>query len=421
LLSMRGVSIVSIMKLDLTQFPLMGGAIAQQLFQLFADRGVQARFVGGCVRDAILGITAHDIDIAVPVSPDEIIYILTTADIHTIPTGYDFGTITAVIGGCPFQLTSLRVDWETNGRHPRVTYGTDWEEDAARRDFTMNALYADKDGVVYDYFKGVEDLEAGVVRFVGDAHQRIQEDYLRILRYFRFLAWYGHGPIDEEAVKACTALSHGLSELSRERIGHEFLKLLGSPQPLPSLKLMNQSGATPFILPHPMNLQALEALLNFEEASPMLCRLATLSLPQIDDKGLAKALRLSREQKQYLHDCANRLEDYPSSERTIYRNLYRDGVEFFKDLTMLSLALRPLSSTPSILQAAFKIAASWESPAFPLKGQDLIDMGVKAGPELGVLLKSCETWWIEQDFQPDREACLLWVKEKKEQEPVCIV
>lgn len=401
------------MKLNLDQFPLMGDAVTQQLLRIFADRGIQARFVGGCVRDAVLGIAAHDIDIAVPISPDEIIYTLTTADIHSIPTGYEFGTITAVIEGRPFQITSLRVDWETNGRHPRVTYGTDWEEDAARRDFTMNALYADKEGMVYDYFGGVEDLQAGVVRFVGDAHKRIQEDYLRILRYFRFLAWYGHGPLHKEAIEACTALSHGLKGLSRERIGHEFLKLLGAPQPLASLTLMDQCGATAFIVPHAMNLQALEGLLSFGETTTVICRLAALSLPQIDEKELAKALRLSREQKQYLHDCSHRLQDYPSSEQTIYRNLYQDGVAFFQDLTMLSLALRPLSSTPSILQAAFKVASSWESPHFPLKGQDLIDSGIKAGPKLGELLKSCEYWWISQDFQPDREACLAWVRAKR--------
>ncbi|MGV8947886.1 MAG: CCA tRNA nucleotidyltransferase [Candidatus Paracaedibacter sp.] len=401
------------MKLNLTKFPLMGDQTTQQLFQVFEEVGIQARFVGGCVRDAVLGIDAHDIDIAVPISPDEIIHVLSTAKIHTIPTGYEFGTITAVIDGRPFQITSLRKDWETDGRHPRVTYGTDWKEDAARRDFTMNALYADKEGVIYDYFKGIEDLKAGTVHFVGDAHQRIEEDYLRILRYFRFLAWYGHGPLHEEAIEACTALSAGLNGLSRERVGHEFLKLLAAPQPCLSLKLMDHCGVSPFILPHPMNLQALETILNFEESSTPLCRLATLSLPQIDDKGLAKALRLSGKQKQYLHGCANRLEDYPSSERTIYRNLYQDGVAFFKDLTILSLALRSLSSTPSILQAAFRIAASWKSPSFPLKGQDLIEMGMKAGPELGTLLKDCENWWINQGFQPDREACLSWVKEKK--------
>lgn len=402
------------MKLNLENFPLMGDQVTQQLFQIFADHRVLVRFVGGCVRDAVLGIAAHDIDIAAPIPPDQIIDILTKAQVHVIPTGYDFGTITAVVHGRSFQITSLRQDWETDGRRARVMYGTDWEADALRRDFTINALYADRDGTIYDYFEGLGDLKAGIIRFVGDAHQRIQEDYLRILRYFRFLSWYGHGPIHPEAMQACTAHSHGLKGLSRERVGHEFLKLLAAPSPLSSLILMNQAGLDPFILPHPLNLKAIEVLLNFEETSNVLCRLAALSLPQIDDKGLAEALRLSREQKQYLHDCALRLGGYPSSEKTIYRNLYQDGVELFKDLTLLSLALRPLSSTPSILREALKIAASWKSPSFPLKGKDLVEAGVKPGPKLGELLTLCEAWWIDQEFRPDREACLQWIANSKD-------
>jgi tRNA nucleotidyltransferase/poly(A) polymerase len=401
------------MKLDLTHFPLMGDAITQKLFQIFGDEGVIARFVGGCVRDAILDIAAQDIDLAVPIPPDDIIFILTKANINVIPTGYDFGTITAVIEDRPFQVTSLREDWETDGRHTRVTYGKDWEQDAARRDFTINALYADADGTVYDYFGGLEDLKFGIIRFVGDAHQRIQEDFLRILRYFRFLAWYGHGPVNLEAMQACTAHNKGLKGLSRERIGHEFLKLLAAPMPLSSLLLMNKSGLTPFLLPQPLNLTALEALLNFEKVPKVMCRLAALSLPEIHIDETTKALRLSREQKQYLKYCHDRLESYPSSERTIYRNLYQDGVSLFQDLTMLSLTLRPLSSTPSILEAALKISASWKHPTFPIQGKDLVGMGVKPGPKLGDLLKLCEEWWIDQNFRPDRDDCLKWIRERQ--------
>ena len=398
------------MKLDLENFPLLGDHITQKLFQTFEKQGVHPRFVGGCVRDAILGVAAHDIDIAVPIPPDEIIYILTTGEINSIPTGYDFGTITAVLEGRPFQITSLREDWETDGRHPRVTYGTDWEEDAARRDFTINALYAERDGTVIDYFGGVEDLEAGIIRFVGDPDMRIREDYLRILRYFRFLAWYGHGPLEPEALTACATHHHGLKDLSRERIGHEFMKLLSAPKPLLSLTLLHQKSLDSFIVPQPLNLKAIEALLAFEEPSSTMCRLAALSLPDIDVKGLSTALRLSRENKQYLHDCVMRLEAYPSSERTIYRNLYQDGVALFKDFTLLSLCLRSLSSSPSILYEAFKIAASWHPPTFPIQGKDLVDMGIIAGPKLGELLKACESWWIDQGFSPDREACLGWVR-----------
>jgi poly(A) polymerase len=399
------------MKLDLKEFPWMGDEITQRLIQAFADQGFTVRFVGGCVRDAVLGIAAQDIDMAVPLSPDGVMDLLKKAKIKFIPTGYEFGTITAVVESRPFQITSLREDWETDGRHARVVYGTSWEADALRRDFTINALYAERDGTVLDYCGGLEDLRSGIIRFVGEARQRIQEDYLRILRYFRFLAWYGHGPVTPEALEACTALRHGLGGLSRERIGHEFLKLIAAPLPLPSLVLMEKAGVFPFILPHSPNLKALEVLLQFEKTPHIMRRLAALSLPEIHGEGLSKALRLSRGQKQYLFHCYGRLGDYPSSEKTVYRNLYQDGVGLFQDLTMLALAVRPLSSTPSILAQALKVSAAWQRPSFPIHGKDLVEMGMKPGVRLGVLLKQCEDWWIDQNFQPDREACLRWIRD----------
>lgn len=401
------------MKLDLSHFPRMGDSLTQKLFQIFEGAGITARFVGGCVRDAVLGIAAEDIDIAVPITPDEIIFHLTKPDINVIPTGYEFGTITAVLGDRTYQITSLRKDWETDGRHARVTYGTNWREDAERRDFTFNALYADQNGTIYDYFGGLEDLKFGIVRFVGDAHQRIQEDYLRILRYFRFLAWYGNGPINLEAVQACATHGAGLKGLSRERIGHEFLKLLGARMPIASLNLMNKSNLVQYIFPQPLNLKALEVLINFEKSTKVMRRLAALLLPLIEVEENAKALRLSRAQKQYLHTCNSRIEDYPSTIKTTYRNLYYDGVELFQDLTMLSLTQRPLSSTPSILEEALKIAATWTPPTFPVKGKDLVGMGVKPGPKLGDLLKQCEKWWIDENFQPDRDACLKWIRDRQ--------
>lgn len=394
----------------------MGGARAHRLITVFAEAGVPVRFVGGCVRDAVLGVAAHDIDMAVPVPPDEVMDILEKTGIKCVPTGYDFGTITAVVEGQFFQVTSLRKDWETDGRHARVIYGVDWEADALRRDFTINALYAERDGTVLDYFRGLHDLQSGVIRFVGNARQRIREDYLRILRYFRFLAWYGHGPVNAEAIQGCTELCHGLEGLSRERIGHEFLKLLAAPLPLPSLVLMDKAGLAPFVLPCPFNLTALEALLQLEKvssASPSaLRRLAALSLPHIEEEALASALRLSGKQKQYLHDCHRRLEDYPSPKGSLYRNLYRDGVDLFRDFTMLGLALRPLSPASSILANALEISQAWVPPSFPIKGKDLREMGIKPGLKLGSLLKGCEEWWITQNFQPDRDACLRWVREQ---------
>jgi poly(A) polymerase len=401
------------MKLDLSHFPYMGDPVTQELFQVFARAGIIARFVGGCVRDAVLGEDAQDIDIAVPIPPDETIYHLTKPHINVVPTGYEFGTITAVIEGRAYQITSLRKDWETDGRHARVTYGTDWLEDAVRRDFTFNALYADYDGTIHDYFGGLEDLKFGIVKFVGDAHNRIQEDYLRILRYFRFLAWYGHGPVNLEAVQACTSHKQGLKDLSRERIGHEFLKLLAAPNPGASLKLMEKAGIFPYIVSQPINVQSLDVLFQFEKPNNVMRRLAALLLPLIDVNETTKSLRLSRSQKQYLQYCNSRLEAYPSSAKTIYRNLYQDGADYFQDLTMLSLTLRPLSSTSSILSEALKVAASWTPPTFPVQGKDLMGVGIKPGPKLGKLLKQCEEWWIDENFEPNKEACLKWIQQQK--------
>jgi len=235
---------------------------------------------------------------------------------------------------------------------------------------------------------------------------------LRILRYFRFLAWYGSGPVNSEAVQACKALGQGLKGLSRERIGHEFLKLLAAPNPLPSLLLMVETGVASFIMPQPLNIQALENLLKLEEKPTVLCKLAALSLPSIEVKELGKNLRLSREQSLYLHECQDRLSNYPSDERTLNRNLYKDGLTLFIDLTLLSLALNPISSMYESVKTSKKATEEWNFPSFPLQGKDLIEEGLKPGPPVGELLKQCEEWWIDQGFQPDREACLHWIKKK---------
>jgi poly(A) polymerase len=418
LLSPRIPSKLIFMQIDLQKFPRMGDHITQQLFTIFEARQITMRFVGGCVRDAILGIPAHDIDMAVPIGPDETIDILTEANIKVIPTGYEFGTVTAVLNGREFQITSLRQDWETDGRYASVTYGQDWKADASRRDFTMNALYAGIDGAVFDYFDGIKDLKSGHVRFIGDAHTRIREDYLRILRYFRFLAWYGHGTTDQKAIEACQELIPGLQGLSRERIGHEFMKLLTAPSPLLSLTLLNEMSLSSYIFDLSMNLKALEYLLNFERKPKAIRRLAALCLPKIDAARIAKSLRLSSSQKKYLQQCQDRLPFYPSYspsiEKTYNRNLYLDGAEHFIDFTLLGQALKPRDTTSIMLEKARKAAASWKAPTFPLKGQDLLDLGMQADRQIGILLKSCEDWWVDHDFQPNREACLQWVQVREE-------
>jgi tRNA nucleotidyltransferase/poly(A) polymerase len=321
------------------------------------------------------------------------------------------------LDGREFQITSLRQDWETDGRYASVTYGHDWKADASRRDFTINALYAGIDGTVFDYFNGLADLKSGHIRFIGDAHTRIREDYLRILRYFRFLAWYGHGPTDQKAIEACQELSPGLEELSRERIGHEFMKLLAAPSPLLSLALLNQIGLSPYILAQSMNLKALENLLSLERRPKAIRRLAALCLPKIDAPQASKSLRLSSAQKKYLQQCQTRLPFYPSYspsiEKTYSHNLYLDGAEHFIDFTLLGQALKPRDTTLIMVEQARQAAASWKAPIFPLKGQDLLDLGHPADRQVGILLKACEDWWVDQDFQPTRDDCLQWVRERR--------
>ena len=213
-------------KLDPARVEWMREASTLRLMGVLAKDGGDARFVGGVVRNTLLGLAVKDIDIATPLPPDEVMRRLKRANIRAVPTGIDHGTITAIVDGRPFEVTTLRRDVSTDGRHAAVTYTTDWREDAARRDFTINALYASADGEIFDYHGGLADLAQGRVRFIGDARARIREDYLRILRLFRFHAWYGKGDIDPDALNAVAHEKAGLAKLSGERIQQEFLRLL---------------------------------------------------------------------------------------------------------------------------------------------------------------------------------------------------
>ena len=252
----------------------MTDAPARAVMDALTADGGAARFVGGAVRNALLGEPVGDVDIATPLVPDEVMRRLQAAGLGAVPTGIAHGTVTAVSGGKPFEVTTLRRDVETFGRRAVVAYTTDWAEDAARRDFTMNALYADEDGAIYDYFGGLADLEARRVRFVGDARTRIREDYLRILRLFRFHAWYGRGEIDSEALAAAQAEKAGLKLLSGERVQKEVLRLLEAKEPSPAVRVMEQSGILGEILPPGVQTARLERLVAIEAAngfSPMRC------------------------------------------------------------------------------------------------------------------------------------------------------
>ncbi len=371
-----------------------------------------ARFVGGAVRNALLGAPVADIDIAVPVPPEETVKRLEAAGIRAVPTGFDHGTVTAIKNGKVFEVTSLRRDVATDGRHAVVAYTTEWDEDAARRDFTINALYAAADGEIFDYTGGLEDLIAGRVRFVGDPRARIREDYLRILRLFRFHAWYGKGEMDAEGLRASAEGKAGLAQLSGERIARELLRLLECPNPAPVLRTMAASGILPELLPFALQLPRLERLIqaDAENAFPAdgLLRLAAL-LP--DDIAAARAvagrLRLSGADQGRLEALAAAAEKMPAhlSAQDVRKLLYRLGAGAFKDRVRLSWAAASPGTNAIPWRMLLSVADAYEKPRFALTGHDVMQAGVPEGPEVGKILAQLEDWWIEQDF-PDDDAAL---------------
>ncbi len=400
------------MKLDPARHPWM---IAPETRTVMAALG-EARFVGGAVRNALLGTSVADIDIAVPLRPEQAQARLMAAGIKVVPTGIDHGTVTAIIGSRAFEITSLRRDVETDGRHAVIAYTSDWSEDAFRRDFTINALYADADGEIFDYATGVEDLIAGRVRFMGDAATRIAEDYLRILRLFRFHAWYGKGDIDAEGLRASADARSYLAKLSGERIAKELLRLVEAPAPGGVLRVMAAAGILPELLPGALNVPRLEKLTeierdNFFAADPLL-RLAAL-LP--DDTKIAEEtaerLRLSNAARARLvtalADAGNtgsdRIVSY-LSVREVRKLLYRIGAPAFRDRVLLKWSGAPRGAAAIQWRMLLAMGDAWERPRFPLTGREVMLAGVPEGPLVGRILAEVEDWWVDCDFAADEFA-----------------
>jgi poly(A) polymerase len=372
---------------------------------------VEARFVGGAVRNAILGVPVSDIDIAVPMPPAETVTRLSAAGIKTIPTGIEHGTVTAVTGHHAFEVTSLRCDVETDGRHATIAYTDDWAEDAARRDFTINALYAAADGTIFDYACGVEDLIAGRVRFMGDPALRIAEDNLRILRLFRFHAWYGKGEIDEPALRASAAAKDRLATLSAERIAKEMLRLLEAMRPGPVLRIMAATGILPLVLPGELDMARLERLCeqdgeNHYEPDAIL-RLAAL-LKTGDADPVAERWKLSNAARARL---AAALADGPRiashlKAPDVRRLLYSLGPDAFRDRVRLAWAGAPKSQPALAWRMLLAMADSWDRPHFPISGRDVMAAGVPEGAGVGKVLAALEAEWAASDFTLD-EAALM--------------
>jgi poly(A) polymerase len=380
---------------------------------LTAD-GQTVMFVGGCVRDALIGRPVGDIDIATPDTPETVTALLARAGLKAVPTGIEHGTVTAVSGHRPFEITTLREDVETYGRHARVAFTDDWTADAARRDFTINAMFCAPDGTVYDPFGGWADLLAGRVRFVGDADARVQEDYLRLLRFFRFYARYGQGAPDTDALAAVQRHAGQLTTLAAERIHHELLKFLEAANPGPAARVIRDHAILHPVLPEARHAERLSWLAAIEreqgvEIDPLRRLAGWLDLREAHRLGAR--LRLSKKEDRHLRQLAAPGEsvrvDMPV--RALRRPLHRLGRELTRDLYLLDAAERAAAGArldPDMLADGLAEIAAWQPKRLPVDGGDVKALGVPPGPEIKRLLDELDAWWVERDFIPDRAACL---------------
>lgn len=379
-----------------------------RLLDLLSQDGGEARVVGGAVRDALLGLTVADIDIATTLLPDEVMRRAAAADIRAIPTGVEHGTVTLILEHRAYEVTTLRRDVTTDGRRATVAFGTDWEEDARRRDFTMNALSVDRAGVVHDPTGGCVDLMARRVRFIGEARARIREDYLRILRFFRFHARYGNDPADPHALSAIVSERAGLSGLSGERVRAEMLKLLVAPRAAETVALMADLGLFAFILggvPRRLRLARVCAL---ETAPDALLRLGALAVAVREDaERLSVRLRLSRQERARLRGMADGpFSPQPSWPEQMQRAaLYHLGTDVFRDRVLLAWASAGAAADAADWVRLMALPERWPVPHLPWSGRDVLAAGVAPGESVGQVLQDLERRWIAADF-PSDEAVL---------------
>ncbi len=387
--------------------PWMKEGPAAHVMQALTAEGDQARFVGGCVRDALVGRPIRDIDITTPLSPQRVTELLKKAGLKAVPTGIEHGTITAVAEGTGVEVTTLRLDLETDGRRAKVVFTDDWQADAARRDLTINALSADADGQVHDYFGGLSDLSEGRVRFVGDATQRITEDYLRLLRFFRFHADYAADGFDAAAIAAAKALAPNLKSLSGERLRQETLRLLTARRGPEIWGEMLALGIVQHFLPWSTTLDRLRSVAELEHRHGIdpdaIRRLAALTMTGCGEQ-VAATLKLSRaESDRIVALDAPRAPFDAGSPQAVRRQIYAWGNDGALDRLLLDW---PDEASGQAGRLALDQVKGWPKPRFPLAGADILKLGIDKGPRVGELLRAVEEWWISQDFQGDHSQCL---------------
>ena len=394
----------------------------QRVLGLLNSDGGEARVVGGAVRNSLMGLPVSDMDIATSLLPEEVQRRAEVAGVKCVPTGIKHGTVTLVVDGHPFEVTTLRRDVETDGRHAQVEFTTDWRADAERRDLTINALYADQTGLVHDYTGGLEDIEKANIRFIGDAAERIAEDHLRILRFFRFFAHYGRGRPDASGIKASAAAREKIRTLSAERVWSEMKKLLSANDPFRALLWMRTAGVLNVVLPETekWGIDTMPLLIAAEEKfgwpPDAMLRLAAIVPPDAERlAATADRLKLSTMERDYLNAFASypKISDELSGSQ-FDEMLYRNGASGAEAGLKIALAhaLPRAEHDPAALARVGRLASlldrtlKWEKPVMPVKGADLIASGLNAGPVIGEKLGRLEDLWVSSNFKLTKDELL---------------
>ena len=386
----------------------------QAVFRALAAGGYPARAVGGGVRNALLGVPVHDVDIATPAPPEEVMRLATAAGLKAVPTGIEHGTVTVVADHIPYEVTTLREDVETFGRHARVVFTEDWAADARRRDFTINALYCDAEGTIYDPLGGYQDIVARRVRFIGDPEERIREDYLRILRFFRLTAVYSASAPDPEGLAAAVRQRDGLTRLSGERIRQELMRLMVAPRAAELIEVMRDYGLLALVLPvapRPQFLKRLAEIERVQAASPdWALRLAVLAVEVPEDAArLRERLRLSTPEYETLLLAAEAPRTGPRPDSSVHEakvSNYRRGARDMRRQLLINWARLDVPPNDPTATALYALPEHWQPPTFPVSGADVLTAGVQPGPQVGKILAELERRWIEADFAWERERLL---------------
>lgn len=411
-----------------------------RVMDVLDKEGGNPRFVGGCVRNALLFKPIEDVDIGTVHRPEKVMMLCEANGLKAKPTGIDHGTVTVISGSTPFEVTTLRADMACDGRHAEVVYTDDWEKDAARRDFTINAMSMERSGKIYDYYNGKKDLEEGVVQFVGDAEQRIQEDYLRILRLFRFHALYGAKPLEKPAIDACRHHVRGIVKLSGERIQKEMFKLFAAPDPGYALRMMAEADVLRFLIPldiHPIPLENIPALIRLEREvlnikdfyiDPM-ARFTAIMPPVVSSNYKEKESFLRKLHDRWKFSKRDREHlwrllcppHYISSDllpKIQHKIIMRVGKHRFISSVLIYLAIEAIryperrKEIADICREMIRNTLEWQMPVFPVSGRDLIALGIEPGIDIGKLLDAAEIFWEEQEYKATKQQVIEFIKLK---------